>query len=58
MVKRSSSTKNSTGVHQAAVELGKIGGKKGGPARAIALSPQRRSEIASEGGKARSRNKG
>ena len=29
-----------------AVALGKKGGKKGGPARAVALSPERRSEIA------------
>lgn len=30
----------------AAVALGKLGGPKGGPARAAALSPERRSEIA------------
>ncbi len=30
----------------AAVALGKLGGPKGGPARAAALTPQRRSEIA------------
>jgi hypothetical protein len=30
----------------AAVALGKLGGPKGGPARARALSPERRSEIA------------
>ena len=30
----------------AAVALGKKGGKKGGPARAAALSPARRTEIA------------
>lgn len=30
----------------AAVALGKLGGPKGGPARAKALSPERRSEIA------------
>jgi hypothetical protein len=30
----------------AAVSLGKLGGKKGGPARAAALSPERRKEIA------------
>jgi len=29
-----------------AVALGKIGGKRGGPARAKALSPERRTEIA------------
>ena len=32
--------------NQAAVELGKLGGKKGGAARAAKLSPERRSEIA------------
>jgi len=31
---------------------GRLGGLKGGPARANALSPERRSEIASLGGKA------
>lgn len=30
----------------AAVALGRLGGKKGGPARAAALSPKRRKEIA------------
>ena len=30
----------------AAVELGKLGGKKGGAARAAALTPEQRSEIA------------
>lgn len=29
----------------AAVALGRLGGKKGGPARAAALSPKRRKEI-------------
>ncbi len=29
-----------------AVALGKLGGKRGGPARAAALSPERRREIA------------
>ena len=37
----------------AAVQLGAKGGKKGGPARAKALSPARRTEIARKGGKAR-----
>lgn len=32
--------------NQAAVELGKLGGKKGGKARAESLTPQQRSEIA------------
>lgn len=30
-------------------QAGRLGGKKGGPARALALSPQRRSEIARMG---------
>ncbi len=36
----------SDGKNPAAVALGKIGGKKGGPARAKALSAKRRKEIA------------
>ena len=36
-----------------AVTLGRLGGKKGGLARAAVLSPERRSEIASQGGRAR-----
>jgi len=35
-----------TGKNPAAVALGKLGGPKGGPARAKALAPERRSEIA------------
>jgi len=37
----------------AAVALGKLGGKKGGPARAAALTATRRSEIAKAAAKAR-----
>lgn len=37
----------------AAVALGKLGGKKGGPARAARLTPERRSEIASEAARRR-----
>lgn len=37
----------------AAVALGKLGGKKGGPARARSLTPQRRSEIAKKAAAAR-----
>lgn len=37
----------------AAVELGKLGGKKGGVARAKKLSPKKRSEIAKKAAKAR-----
>jgi hypothetical protein len=40
-----------------AVALGRLGGKKGGPARADALSPARREAIAREGGRARQRQK-
>lgn len=36
----------------AAVELGRLGGLKGGPARAAKLSPERRREIASNAGRA------
>lgn len=32
--------------NEAAVELGKLGGKKGGAARAAVLTPEQRSEIA------------
>jgi hypothetical protein len=37
----------------AAVALGKLGGPKGGPARAAALSPERRREIARKAANAR-----
>jgi hypothetical protein len=36
----------SSGKNPAAVELGRLGGLKGGPARASKLSPERRKEIA------------
>ena len=39
--------------NQAAVELGRMGGKKGGPARAAKLSKKRRSEIAKKAAAAR-----
>lgn len=42
------STKN-----PAAVALGKLGGKKGGDARAAKLSPKRRKEIAEKAARAR-----
>jgi hypothetical protein len=41
----------------AAVALGKLGGAKGGPARAKALSKKRRAEIAKAAAKARWRRK-
>lgn len=37
----------------AAVALGRLGGQKGGKARAEALTPEERSEIASKAGRAR-----
>ena len=37
----------------AAVALGKLGGAKGGPARAAALTPEKRAEIAAKAAKAR-----
>ena len=39
--------------HAAAVALGRLGGKKGGPARAEKLSKKRRSEIAKKAAQAR-----
>ena len=39
--------------HQAAVTLGRLGGLKGGRARANKLTEQQRSDIASRAGKAR-----
>lgn len=41
------------GKNPAAVALGRLGGKKGGPARAKKLTSQRRSEIAKKAAKAR-----
>ncbi len=41
-----------TGKNPAAVALGSLGGKKDGPARAKALSSQRRSEIARKAARA------
>jgi len=38
-----------------AVALGRLGGAKGGPARAKSLTPRRRSEIAKHAGVARAR---
>lgn len=37
----------------AAVELGRLGGRKGGAARAAALTPEQRSEIAKQAAKKR-----
>jgi hypothetical protein len=41
------------GKNPAAVALGKLGGKKGGPARAAKLTAKKRSEIASKAARAR-----
>ena len=41
----------------AAVALGRLGGKKGGPARAAKLTPERRKEIAKKAAVARWGNK-
>lgn len=41
------------GKNSAAVALGRLGGKKGGPARAKKLSPERRREIARKAAQAR-----
>lgn len=41
------------GKNAAAVALGRLGGKKGGPARAKKLSKERRSEIAKKAAEAR-----
>ena len=42
----------------AAVALGRLGGKKGGKARAKALTPERREEIAKKAAEARWKKKG
>jgi len=39
--------------NRAAVSLGRLGGRKGGPARAASLTPEQRSEIAKKGAVAR-----
>jgi len=45
-------------IHEAAAELGSLGGKKGGPARAKKLTPEQRSEIARLGGLAKAAKSG
>jgi hypothetical protein len=44
-------------ITQAAAALGRLGGLKGGPARAKVLSPQKRAKIAKNAAKARWNNK-
>lgn len=39
--------------NMAAVELGRLGGQKGGKARSLSLTPERRKEIASKAAKSR-----
>ena len=43
--------------NEAAVALGRLGGKKGGAARAAKLTPEQRSEIAKKAAKARWKSK-
>ncbi len=50
-------TGGTKGKNPAAVALGRLGGKKGGPARAEKLSKARRSEIARRAAKARWKRK-
>lgn len=45
--------KDASGKNPAAVALGHLGGLKGGAARAAALSPRKRSQIAAKAAKAR-----
>jgi len=47
-----------SGKNPAAVALGRLGGLKGGKARAEKLSPKKRSEIAKKAAAARWKNKG
>ena len=44
--------------HNAAVALGRLGGKKGGPARAKKLTAEQRSESARKAAQARWKNRG
>lgn len=46
-------TPNTEGKNPAAVALGRLGGLKGSPARAAALAPEKRSEIAKKAAKKR-----
>ncbi len=48
--------KSEAGKNHNAVELGKLGGKKGGPARAKALTPTERSKIARMGANAKKKS--
>lgn len=50
-------TRDDAGKNPAAVALGKLGGEKGGAARAAKLSPKKRKQIAQMGAAARWANK-
>ena len=50
---RETETEEAKARSEAARILGRLGGKKGGPARAAKLSPKRRREIAQKAAKAR-----
>ena len=52
-ISTSDAVQTDSGKNPAAVALGRLGGKKGGVARAKKLSPERRSEIARKAAKAR-----
>ena len=53
LVKAQAAVQAETGKNPDAVALGRLGGRKGGVARAEALSPERRSEIATQAAAAR-----
>ena len=58
-MRRKSYQKRRTGSRNPhAVALGSKGGVKGGPARAAALTPEERTKIARQGGRARQRGSG
>jgi hypothetical protein len=50
---REASAETTDGKNPAAVALGKLGGKKGGPARAAKLTKEQRAEIARKAARAR-----
>jgi hypothetical protein len=56
VVARATGERKRTQKNPAAVALGRLGGAKGGPARAKSLSPAERSEIAKKAAKTRWKN--
>ena len=50
---RDNETEDTSGKNPAAVALGRLGGKKGGPARAERLTPEQRADISRRAAKAR-----